>query len=94
MFDAARYVGNEPARHPHDWVDNNGQNDWDIWETYLQEKNNTVWKAKLRIANSINGEKILYKIFPTEKVEEAQAMGTTTTNPNVAQPTPNVNNNV
>ena len=57
-------------------------------------KNNTVWKAKLRIANSINGEKLLYKIFPTEKVEEAQAMGTTTTNPNVAQPTPNVNNNV
>ena len=64
-----------------------------MWETYLQEKNNTVWKAKLRIANSVNGEKILYEIFPIEKVEEAQAMGTTTTNPSVAQPTPNVNNN-
>ena len=93
VFDAAKYVGKEPANHPHDWVDNNGQNDWDVWETYLQEKNNTVWKAKLRTANSVNGEKILYEIFPIEKVEEAQAMGTTTTNPNVAQPIPNVNNN-
>lgn len=35
---ASTYDGPEPATHPHDWVDNNGQNDWDVWTTYIQDK--------------------------------------------------------
>ena len=87
---ASTYSGTEPATHPHDWVDNNGANDWDVWNTYIQDKKNTVWEAKLRIANSANGEKILYDIFPINKVEEAQTMGTATTIDKVTHPDPNV----
>ena len=88
---ASTYKGPEPATHPHDWVDNNGANDWDVWTTYIQDKKNTVWEAKLRIANSTNGEKILYDIFPINKVEEAQTMGAATTNGIVSQPGTGVN---
>lgn len=75
----ARQGEPEAARHPHDWVDNNGANDWDVWTTYIQDKENTVWEAKLRIANSTNGEKILYEIHPIEKVEGVEEIDTTST---------------
>lgn len=29
----------EPAKHPHEWLDNSGLNDWDRWNVYIQEKN-------------------------------------------------------
>lgn len=84
---ASTYRGTEPANHPHDWVDNNGHNDWDVWTTYLQDKENTVWEAQLRIANSTNGEKILYDIFPIKMVEQPSTMGTSTTNNSIAKKT-------
>ena len=82
---ASNYNGKEPARHPHDWVDNNGANDWDVWTTYIKDKKNTVWEATLRIANSANGEKILYDIFPIKKVEGVQTMDIATTEDSVPQ---------
>ena len=88
---ASTYRGTESASHPHDWVDNNGQNDWDVWTIYIQDKQNTVWEASLRIANSTNGEKILYDIYPIKKVEGAGTSAATTTNNNIASTPPNVN---
>lgn len=69
---ASTFDRTEPAKHPHDWLDNNGLNDWDRWNVYIQEKNNSVWKATLRIANSTNGNKVLYDITPIVKVEGAR----------------------
>lgn len=80
--------------YPHGWVDNNGANDWESWTTYLQDKENTVWEATLNIATATNGEKISYDIFPIEKVEAAQTMGTSSTNNNISQPKPIVNTNL
>jgi len=91
LVQASSYHGKESATHPHDWLDDNGANDWDLWKTYIQDKQNTVWEASLRIANSTNGEKILYDIFPIKKVEGAGTAATTTTNNNIASPKGNVN---
>lgn len=91
LIQTSSYQGKEPATHPHDWLDNNGANDWDLWKTYIQDKNNTVWEASLRIANSANGEKILYNIFPIKKVEGAGTSAATTTTNNIAQTKPTVN---
>ena len=91
LVQASSYHGKEPATHPHDWLDDNGANDWDLWKTYIQDKQNTVWEASLRIANSTNGEKILYDIFPIKKVEGAGTAATTTTNNNIAPTPQNVN---
>ena len=46
----------------------NGKNDWQYWTTYIQDKNNTVWKATLNVAESANGVKYLYDISPIKKV--------------------------
>ncbi len=75
----ARQGDTEPAHNPHDWLDNNGQNPWDAWTTYIQDKENTVWKAKLQIANSVNGEKILYEVYPIEMVEGVEEIDATPT---------------
>ena len=87
----ANYTKSENARHKHGWLDNDGKNTWDVWTTYLQDKENTVWKANLQIANSVNGEKILYEIHPIEKVEEVGKPDTTTTAISISQ-TPEVVN--
>lgn len=90
----ANYTSSEPARHKHGWLDNNGKNDWDIWTTYLQDKENTVWKANLQIANSENGEKILYEVHPIEKVEEVGKPDTTTTISSISQSSEKVNRKI
>lgn len=74
------YDTSEKSRYPHGWLDNNGNNDWDYWKVYIQEKNKTVWEAILNIANTTNGEKILYDIDPIKKVEDAVKSASTTTN--------------
>lgn len=91
LITASSFKGSEPATHPHDWVDNNGKNDWDVWETYIQDKEKTVWKAKLRIANSTNGEKILYDVFPIEKVGGVKTLDTAPTDDSIAPIPENVN---
>ena len=71
LVSTATYQGSEAARHPHDWLDNDGNNDWDKWTTYIQDKNNTIWEATLHIANTTNGEKILYDISLIKKAEQS-----------------------
>lgn len=70
----------EKSRKAHDWLDNNGQNDWDYWTTYIQDKNKTVWLATLNIANATDGRKILYDINPIKMVAEGLSWPSTTTN--------------
>ena len=82
----SRFEGTEDALHAHDWLDNDGKNQWDVWKVFLQEKNNSVWEATLKVANTTDGEKILYELYPIELVEAAWEPGTSTTNDMVAQP--------
>lgn len=93
VIHTATFNKTEPANHPHGWLDNNGQNDWDVWTTYIQDKEKTIWKAKLKVANSSNGEKILYAVYPIEKVEQVRKETTSTTKSRISQPDPNVNKN-
>ena len=76
LISTATYQGSETARHPHDWLDNDGKNDWDMWTTYVQDKNNTIWEATLHIANTTNGEKILYDISLIKKAEQSEMSDT------------------
>ena len=57
----------------------NAKNDWQYWTTYIQDKNNTVWKATLNVAEFANGVKYLYDIDPIEKVGQPVKSGTSTT---------------
>lgn len=76
---AARYSNSEKSKYSHDWLDNYGNNDWDYWTTFVQDKNNTIWEARLNIANTANGEKILYDIVPI--IEKSGAVRTSDTSP-------------
>lgn len=67
------------AKYPHDWLDNYGKNKWDYWTTYIQDKNNAVYKATLNIANAKDGRKILYDIDPIKKVAAGAINSTPTT---------------
>ena len=89
----AKFEHPSKAKHKHGWLDNDGKNDWDIWTVYIQEKNKTVWEATLNIANTSNGEKILYDIDPIKMVEQASKSATSTTINNISQPGTIVNNN-
>ena len=90
---SAKYNNSEPAKYSHGWVDNNGENNWDYWTTYIQDKNNTIWEARLNIANSTNGEKILYDIFPIKKVGQSVTSDKSTTNGMISQEPNFVNKN-
>lgn len=85
LIASANFNGAFPARHKHDWLDNNGKNDWDSWSVYIQEKNKSVWEATLNIANTTNGEKILYDIDPIKMVEQARKSAKSTTKTIVPQ---------
>ena len=81
----------KPSRYTHGWLDNNGKNDWDYWTTFIQDKENTVWKATLNIANTAYGEKILYDINKIEMVEQSVKSDTIFTVDSIAQKDPTVN---
>ena len=85
LIATSRYKDRAKAKYPHDWLDNNGKNDWQYWTTYIQDKNNTVWKATLNVAESANGVKYLYDIDPIEKVGQSVKSDTSTTGDIVAQ---------
>ena len=81
----------DPAKHPHDWIDNNGKNDWEKWTANIVDKNNTVWEAELNIATSANGEKLLYDIDPIKKVGQAGTSATSSPISTLPQTKPVVN---
>ena len=79
LIATSRYKDREKAKYPHDWLDNDGKNDWQYWTTYIQDKNNTVWRATLNVAESANGVKYLYDIDPIKKVGQSVKSDTSTT---------------
>ncbi len=85
LIATSQHEKSEPAKYPHGWLDNNGQNNWDKRTVFIQEKNKTVWKATLNIANSADGRKILYDIDPIKKVEGAKNVANTSTTTNIPQ---------
>ena len=85
LIATSRYEGRKKAGYPHDWLDNNGKNDWQYWMTYIQDKNDTVWEATLNVAESANGVKYLYDISPIKKVGQSVKSDTSTTTDIVAQ---------
>lgn len=91
LITTAKQDSTEPAHHSHDWLDNNGLNDWDVWKTYIQDKEKNVWEASLQIANASNGDKVLYEVYPIKKVEGAKKLSTTSTDNSVSHNTPVVN---
>ena len=92
LITTSKLQTDNPAKHPHDWLDDNGKNNWDVWTTYIQDKNNTIWKAKLHIANTAYGEKIIYDVDPNEKVGQAGNSATSLHDDIVTQPNNGVNN--
>ncbi len=79
LIQASTYRNSESSIDPHDWLDNYGANPWDKREVYLQGKDNSVWKATLHIANTADGEKVLYDVVPIEMVEQRGESRTSTT---------------
>ena len=90
LIATSKYQGTDPAKHTHGWLDNNGQNDWDVWTTYIQDKNNTIWEATLHIANTANGEKVIYDVDPTKKVGQSGNSDTSLHKDNITQSSDNV----
>ena len=84
-METAQRLVDESAKHRHGWLDNNGNNKWDIWTTYIQDKENTIWEAKLQIANSTNGDKILYDIHPIKEVGQGRTLPKSSTVENIPQ---------
>ena len=60
-------------------------------DSIIQDKENTVWKATLNIANTAYGEKVLYDINPIEMVEQSVKSDTVSTNDSIAQKSNTVN---
>ncbi len=89
----AKYDLSKKPNYSHEWLDNYGKSDWDYWTVFIQEKNKSVWEATLNIANTANGEKILYDVDPIKKVEGAIKSAPTTTNNSLSQEKHIVNNN-
>lgn len=68
LITTAEYKGDRTPKYSHGRLDNNGQNNWEYWKTFIKDKNNTIWEATLNVANSSDGRKILYDISPIKKV--------------------------
>ena len=71
VITTAKHLNSEASRYSHDWLDDDGKNNWDYWTTYVQDKKGTIWEATLNVANTANGEKILYDISPIKKVGQS-----------------------
>ena len=82
---ASKPAGSRGAKYAHGWLDNNGQNDWEYWKTYIQDKNGTIWEAILNIANAADGRKILYDISPIKKQGSPSTSGTIPAKIKIAQ---------
>lgn len=91
LVESAKYRESEKAKYSHDWLDNNGKNNWDYWDVYIQDKNKTVYVATLNVANTQNGIKILYDIDPIKKARGPMKSGPTITNINISQNDKDVN---
>lgn len=91
LVTTSKFDNSKPSLYSHGWLDNNGKNNWEYWTTYIQDKNNTIWEATLNIANSANGEKILYDISPIKKAGQSVESDTSAANNSIAPLSENIN---
>lgn len=91
LIETASFDESRASLYSHGWLDNNGKNNWDYWATYIQDKNGTIWRATLNLANTVDGEKILYDINPIKKVGQSVKSDTSLPQTSVAQNIENVN---
>ncbi len=75
LIETAKFDKSKSPKYSHDWLDNNGKNNWDYWTTFIQDKNGIIWEATLNVANAASGEKILYDISPIKKVRAVRQVG-------------------
>ncbi len=92
LITTAKYDVSKNSNYAHDWLDNYGKSNWDYWKVFIQDKNKSVWEATLNVANTSNGEKILYDIDPINMVEGAIKSAPTTTNDSIPNNEPSVKN--
>ena len=85
LIETANYNRSRPAAYPHGWLDDNGNNDWDYWRTYLQDKKGAIWEATLNVATTADGEKILYDIWPIRKVGQSIKLDNSLPSQSIAQ---------
>ena len=45
LISTSKFNVSIPSKYSHDWLDNNGKNNWERWTTYIQDKEKAVWKA-------------------------------------------------
>lgn len=94
VINVATFKNSARSNYSHGMLDNYGKNDWEYWKVIIQEKNKSVWEATLNIANTANGEKILYDIFPIKKIAGQVVKSTTSSaNNNITHSSQNVNTN-
>lgn len=98
IIKASKFKESVPSKYSHGWLDNKGQGNWERRTVFVQEKNNSVWEATLHIADTQNGEKILYDIDPIKIVDgtasPSKKLGTsptTSTTDSIRQGGENVN---
>ncbi len=91
LIQTSTFEEKSAAKHKHDWLDNDGKNEWDVRKTFVKDKNNTIWEATLKIANATDGRKILYDIDPIKKVGRSGESDTFPTGNSISNDKENVN---
>ena len=93
LIETAKFDKSKSPKYSHDWLDNNGKNNWDYWTTFIQDKNGIIWEATLNVANAASGEKILYDISPIKKVGQSVKSDTSLLSNTISKSRENVNEN-
>lgn len=74
LITTARSPKESSSSHPHEWLDNFGENNWEQWTSYIQDKSGNVWVATLHIANADSGLKYLYDIAPIKEANPVESI--------------------
>jgi len=96
LAEAGKHDVAKASTKSHGWLDNNGKNDWDYWNCYVEDKIGDIYKVTLNVANAVDGRKLLYDIKVSKKVGQAvKVSAKSTTNVNsISQKQSDVNTNI
>ncbi len=62
---------NEKSKYPHGWLDDNANNDWSKYITYVVDSNHDIWEVTLHVSLTDDNRNVLYDItVNTQKVEQ------------------------
>lgn len=87
----ARFERKEDSKKSHGWLDNDGKNKWEYWSVIVQDKNNSIYRATLQIANTEDREKLVYEAYPIEELEHGLKRSTSPVKDTITHPTDSVN---